>query len=920
MSRGNRWLALHLATTGPDPERDAVAAVAAIAFDGDGQETATFASRARAAVDSPAGWTTLPLGAAPPAELDPPVEAVLGRLAPLLADSVVVGVDAPAQVELLRRHGLRLAPPALDTLELAAVALPGLRWPDLPGLFAALGVPWAADDEPLEAARTQRRLFEAVLARFHALPPESVAAVSRLATRSKWALAPAFRAAPDTPRRRRPPPAAPVSRPEALRPVPKPVQVDITALEALLAPGGRLDQTMPGFEDRPGQRDMLRRVAEALGWGDRLLVEAGTGTGKSLAYLLPAAAWALANRRPVVVSTHTTSLQEQLFTKDIPLVAGLLPEGLTACVLKGRSNYLCRTRLAGALGRDDLELDTVRGLAKILVWAAGTSTGDRAELNLVGPEERAWRLVSAEGDTCTPERCPHARQGQDWLQRARARAEGCHLVVVNHALLLADVRVENRLLPAYSALVIDEAHHLEAVATDQLGLEVGQLRLRDLLASLESGGRGILARLTAAVNLSDLPEARRAALVERCEARAADVRGAVPAVAALFDRLAAFLAEHAEGNSLLRLTEAVRADGGWSAVELAWDDLRTRLIALRQGLGPVATAVSSDEALIEDAAALGADLASALRELGELETGLERLVSRPTSGDVTWIERTGTDRVSLHLAPLHVGEALTDGLWEGTDTVILTSATLTTDDGFRLVKGRLGLAEASEAVVESPFDYEASTLVYVPLDMPEPGQPGYQQALGQVVTGLGRVLGGRTLVLFTSYGSLNSTYHHVRQPLGRAGVSVLGQGIDGERSQLMARFREPDRPTVLLGTRSFWEGIDVPGEALSCLVITRLPFDVPSDPVFAARAETFENPFFEYAVPQAILRFRQGFGRLIRSGADRGVVVVLDRRVESKGYGRQFLDALPPCNVHRGPVRDMGNVVRGFMGAWEEEG
>jgi DNA polymerase-3 subunit epsilon/ATP-dependent DNA helicase DinG len=690
------------------------------------------------------------------------------------------------------------------------------------------------------------------------------------------------------------------------------VKLDPGALDALLAPEGALAGRLPGFEDRPAQREMLRRVADSLSWGDQLLVEAGTGTGKSLAYLLPAAAWAQANGRPVVVSTHTTTLQEQLFRQDIPLVASLLPEGLRACVLKGRANYLCRSRLAAAFNRDDLEVDTARGLAKILVWAAGTTTGDRSELSLVGPEERAWRLVSAEGDACTPERCPHARQGQDWIQRARARAEASHLVVVNHALLLSDVRVENRLLPGHRLLVVDEAHHLEAVATDQLGFATSQARARELLGELDAGGRGLLARLAAAAEGSELADAERLALVEHSGTAQAEVRTAFGHLGALFDQLSAFMAAQGGGPAELRLTPALRTEPGWLAVELAWDALRAPMEALRRQLPALGRRLAAAAPLLEEAPALGADLASALRDLSALSTGLERVLSQPLAEDITWLSRSGTDRVALHLAPLHVGEALGRGLWDGKDAVVLTSATLRSAEGFGLIKGRLGLAEATELALDSPFDYAGSTLVYLPVDMPEPNQPGYQSALGEVLVAASRAMGGRTLALFTSYGSLNAAYHQVRGPLGRAGIAVLGQGLDGDRHQLMARFRAPDRPTVLLGTRSFWEGVDVPGEALSCLVITRLPFDVPTEPVFAARAETFQNPFLEYAVPQAVLRFRQGFGRLIRSAADRGVVVVLDRRVLTKAYGRQFLDALPDCPVHRAPVRALGPVLSDF--------
>jgi predicted DnaQ family exonuclease/DinG family helicase len=906
------WLALSVTASGPNRERDAVTAVAAARFAG-GAELASFAAPVSIPLDH--GPVSGPAGDedAPPVGA-PALPGVLTRLAELMTGATVVGLGAPAALELLWRHGLRPHPPVADTLDLAAVALPALPARDLPGLCAALAIPLAADAPPLAAARAERQLFEALTAQLAELPPDTLAAMGRLATRARWALAPVFRDLRPADRHRRArTPAPPPVRPEPLHPAPKAVRVDVANLEAALGPGGVLAQRWPGFEDRPAQRAMLHRVAEALNWGDQLLAEAGTGTGKSLAYLLPAAAWAVANQRSVVVSTHTTTLQEQLVRKDIPLVAALLPAGLVATVLKGRSHYLCRTRLAGALNRDDLDLDVVRGLVKVLAWATRTSSGDRAELTLEGAEERAWRLVNAEAEACTPERCGYARQGQDWLQRARARAEASHVVVVNHALLLSDVRVENRLLPPYRQLIVDEAHHLEAVATDQLGFAAPQARLRELMASLDGGAKGLVGRVEAAANLSDLPEAAVAQVRGLAAALRDDLRSLTPTIAVLWDCLATCVADNAAGAGEVRLTAAVRAQPAWQATELAWDAVLVHLEAVRKGLARLTQQVAAGEGLMADTGVLGADLATALREALELEVGLQRVISQPDAGDVTWLDTAGSDRVTLRLAPLHVGAALAHGLWDGKDTVILTSATLQAGATFDLLKDRLALPEASELVVESPFDYAGSTLVYLPTDMPEPNQPGYQVALSEVVAAVAQAARGRTLVLFTSYGSLNATYHQVRGPLGRAGIAVLAQGLDGERHQLMTRFRAPDQPTVLLGTRSFWEGIDVPGEALSCLVITRLPFDVPTDPVFAARSETFENPFFSYAVPQAVLRFRQGFGRLIRTATDRGVVVVLDRRIQTKGYGQQFLQALPPCQVRRAAVRDLAVVLREFV-------
>ncbi len=674
-----------------------------------------------------------------------------------------------------------------------------------------------------------------------------------------------------------------------------------------------MEELLPGYEDRPGQRDMLRQVAAAFNRGDHVLVEAGTGTGKTIAYLLPAAAWAAANDRHVVVATHTVALQQQLVANDVPLVERLLGRDLRVVVLKGRSHYLCRSRLASLRHRRDLDPDALRGAVKILVWAHATNTGDRAELMLQPDELATWRSVSADGDACTAARCRFAADGECWVHLARRAADAAHLVIVNHALLVSDMLVDRRLLPPHDRLIIDEAHHLEEVATQSLGFEGSENALRELIAELVKGGRRVLPRVSAAVAAMDLEDDQRAALWDATSALEDLAKRAGPLAGAFFGAVEALHKEHGDGRSPdLRLTAAARSNPAWLEAEMAWDVLDSVLKPLVTGLANLVAAV---QAVAEDSLdpGLPADLGSARRELADLRRGLAAIIENPSPERVAWVSRAGRSRTSLRSAPLHVGDTLSRRLFGAKETLVLTSATLRAGEDFSLVRDRLGLAEAEGIVVPSPFDYATSTLLLLPTDIPEPYHTNHRAAVARALVELGTAVEGRTLVLFTSHGELRDAYHKVRGPLGELGIAVLGQGLDGSRHSLLTAFRNPEVKTMLLGTRSFWEGVDVPGPSLSCLAIARLPFDVPTDPIIAARAETFEEPFDEYAVPQAVLRLRQGFGRLIRSTTDRGVVAILDRRILTKTYGHAFLDALPPARRQDVPVSSLGVAARHFL-------
>ncbi|MFQ5858585.1 MAG: ATP-dependent DNA helicase, partial [Anaerolineae bacterium] len=496
-----------------------------------------------------------------------------------------------------------------------------------------------------------------------------------------------------------------------------------------------------------------------------------------------------------------------------------------------------------------------------------------------------------------------------------------HILIVNHALLLSDMLSDNLVLPAYEYLIIDEAHHLEDQATNQLGFEIQRSDIESILTTLGEKGQssrpGFLGDIGGRIQRSKLPTRARQHAAEHIQTQQRTIQRLENHLYQLFNALERFAEEQMEETRRpgsqeyhYRLTSSMRIQPAWDDVTIAWDNMRIAFDRLIDGLARLYTSLADDEAQsVPQREAVMGELAGYSRRLKELQAGLDAIITEPAPDDIQWLTwYPQWDRLSLNSAPLHVGETLDQHLFANRVSTILTSATLQVNESFDHIKDRLGMWHVRELSVGSPFNFRASTLLFVPTDIPEPGQPYYQKTVEKVMVELCEAIQGRTLALFTSHSQLQTTYRAIGRPLGRAGIAVLGQGLDGSRAHLLETFKEGS-DIVLLGTRSFWEGVDVVGPALSCLVIARLPFDVPTDPVFAARSETFENPFMEYAVPQAVLRFRQGFGRLIRSKTDRGVVVLLDKRVLTKRYGHVFLDSLPACTVRQGPLHELPEVA-----------
>jgi ATP-dependent DNA helicase DinG len=957
------YVALDLETTGLDPKTDAIIEIGCAKLrDGEIiEEWSTLVNPGRKLAFAITQLTGI-------ADRDligqPAIREVLEPLRHFIGGLTIVAHNASFDLGFVRAAGLSLANPVIDTFEIASIVLPGRPSYSLGALAAEFGAAQSNAHRAPDDARATALLLAALHEQAARLPLATLIEINRLASQTRWSLRPFFVDAEKeatrsvflkvyerqaleagglepllNPDYRRPPRFAP-----ALTPAEQPAPIDVDLLAAFLEPDGPLAQALPGYEHREPQVEMLRAVAGAFNGGDHLLIEAGTGTGKSLAYLLPAIAWSIQNRSRVVVSTNTINLQDQLFAKDLPdllaVFQGLRDQpdngdgpfrqfarqasGLRTALVKGRSNYLCPRRLDAMRSRADLSDDELRVLARVLVWLRQTTTGDRAEIFLWGGREEAiWARLATESGSCTTERCETSQEGRCFFYRNRRQADGAHLLIANHALLLSDVAVGNRVLPEYRHLVIDEAHHLEDATTQQLRFSASQPLLERMLADVYpeggEGRSGLLYDVRRRAEKAGLPPTvkqtldRQILLAQRATEQVRDL------LRQFFNVLAEFLAadQAAVGpyGLRVRLERKVRSQPGYTVVEIAWDtvsgplyDLAQALETLSQGLGELN---ESGTPGLDD---ITADTASLAGQFSQAYQKMHAAISQPEENDIYWAEVNGAERtLSLHAAPLHVGPLVEQHLFMEKDTVVLTSATLRTAGSYSYIQERLHAREARTGAVDSPFDYHSSTLVFVPTDMPDPNSPAFQRQVEQAIVLLARALDGRTLALFTAYQQLRNTAEAIGPGLAAAGITVFQQGSGGSRRQLLENFRNTPR-SLLLGTRSFWEGVDVVGAALSGLVLVRLPFAVPNDPVVAARAETFDDAFYQYSVPDAILRFRQGFGRLIRSRQDRGICVILDNRVITKRYGQLFLESLPDCTVQKAPLATLAGAAKGWLG------
>lgn len=927
----DRFVAVDTETTGISPDRDVVIEIAAVVFGRDGiaeryTQTVNPGRKLPLEIVRLTGITDDELATSPSIQdVRSPVRRLLGTL-PVVAHNV------DFDVRMLEKSGIPIPNRKLDTFRLATLLLPNLPSYSLGAVATALGVEDALAHRALPDAERTANIFIELLALMDQFDERTLGQAAGFAQQAGWPEASLFRAAAD---RMLSGPLfgsqdgtralLPEIRFMAPRDVPKPLQrtgsqnaLNIDGMLSLLSPGGPLSHVLERFESRPTQVRMAGAVGRALNDEHELLVEAGTGTGKSLAYLLPAALFAIDRGERVVITTNTLALQDQLYRKDLPDLRSALhehgmKEDLRVAVMKGRTNYLCLRRWFDHLN-DPIEDPADASLrAKILLWLPHTETGDKAELRLNRDEERHWRKFASEKGRCSSKRCPYARNGQCFLYRARANAANAHVVIANHSLVLSN-SAQGFVLPQFERLIVDEAHHLEEEATSQFTWSVDRVEIEEpikLLVTTDSPAAGGLFTVAATFFLraGDLTAAKEATEASRLAAEAAGTSNAISAIAGeLMTRMGALLPPSRGGRQTwsdqLRLTDAVKYRGQWAELALLWGKLDRDLIVILDsgrwflkildGMSLPDDETNPTSAMRDE---LTVDMQTALEPLTAIRSQLLSAFGVDDGRGVFWVERSvAQGNISINGAPLDVSDLLRTEVFNDLRTCVLTSATLTIDGSFTYIGERLGLGEALQLALGSPFDHEKSTLVYIPDDMPDPRNPGFQEAVNRALIELLRATEGRALVLFTSHAALRTTLGAIKEPLARHNISVLGQSVDGSFRQLTDRLRT-NPGTALLGTSSYWEGVDVVGDALSLVVIVKLPFPVPSEPVFEARCELSQDPFNELSVPKAVLKFKQGFGRLIRSDQDRGVCVVLDSRVISRRYGQSFLHSLPPSQV-----------------------
>src|SRR5690349_5820075 len=923
-------VAIDIETTGLSEERDAIIEIGAVKFKGHRVEAewSTLVNPNRHIPEFVSGLTGISDAEVRNA---PRFREVAEALETFVGDSPIVGHNVRFDLGFLQRAGLFQYNEVVDTYELASVLMPTASRYNLGALGKQLGILLPATHRALDDAKVTMAAFNRLFEIARELPLEVVAEIVRLSEPIEWDAAWLFqeviraRAKEGLQSKKVKKKDAgawfdeskfpPLANPE------NPVPLDPDEIASVLEYGGPFSRYFDSFEQRPEQVGMLRAVTNALSYGNHLMVEAGTGVGKSFAYLVPATLFALQNNTRVVVSTNTINLQDQLIQRDLPNLSQALDLDFRFAVLKGRSNYLCPRRLENLRHYGPRTKDEMRVLAKVMVWQLNNQSGDRSELNLTGPAEReVWVRVSAEDNACTSETCIKRTGGACPFHRAKTMSQSAHVLVVNHALLLSDVATGSKVLPEYSHLIIDEGHHLETATTNALSFKLNQFDLERMMKEVGSSKSGVLGRL-----LTETQEALRPSdfgLLQQKVNRATDMAFRIEQMnREFYNILNEFAKLQREGQAQsnyswqMRVLPATRTLPGWDEVEIAWDTtgetFRMLMISLAEIYKGAAELYAEGYDNLED---VMGDLSNLARRLTEAETNISGMISKPNQGMVYWIEvQPNGNRLSLNAAPLSVASLVEKHLWHEKRAVILTSATLTAHGEFQYLRNTLGADEADEMQLGSPYDYESAALLYIANDIPEPNVNGYQQALDRALVATAKATAGRMLVLFTSYAALKKTAQNITGPLAREDIYVYEQGDGASPNALLESFKATDR-AVLLGTRSFWEGVDVPGASLSIVVLTKLPFDVPTDPLIAARSETYEDSFQQYYLPEAILKFRQGFGRLIRTASDRGIVAILDRRVLTKQYGRLFLESLPRCTARQGPATSLASQAAKWLG------
>jgi ATP-dependent DNA helicase DinG len=722
------------------------------------------------------------------------------------------------------------------------------------------------------------------------------------------------------------------------------IPLETEGIQQLLQPDGPISKLLKGYEDRPQQIAMIDYVCRAFNQDKVATIEAGTGTGKTMAYLLPSIYWSIQNKQRVVISTNTINLQEQLVKKDIPLLQKALGEKFEAVLVKGRGNYVCLRKVDELETEFDLQSDEEEReeLKNLIDWTKNSRDGSKADLAYI-PREDIWEKIAAESDTCTRSKCPHFRAC--FVNKARRQAARANILVVNHHLLFADLALRHQLgaqgdmavLPPYERIIFDEAHHLEDVATHYFGNRITRAGIVRILTRLHREQKSLLKGHLH--NLRHRLSRNRGKISNELVNKIENDIGLriVPGISSLvelthntmdmlYDFIKARFLEEGSQEIKLRLLPAVAEQLLSDAAlgEALKDYVQTLKLCAHDVALVIEPAFQAQKEAKEDWSSLIIEIKAQAERLAAAASAIEDVIFNQDDETIRWLEirpgYRGHNIVRFLSSPLDVSEMMEQAVYNSYGTVIMTSATLAVENKFDFLAERIGLERLGaerriELILAAPFDYEKQAIVGIPLDIPDPTQPTFAAELSKLVFKALTISQGRAFVLFTSYGLLNMVYNQLSESLKMVGIAALKQGSEN-RHDILSRFRR-DKTSVLFATDSFWEGVDVEGDALESVIITKLPFKVPKEPVIEARYEAIErrggNAFMDYAVPLAVLKLKQGFGRLIRRKTDRGSVIIFDNRIIRKNYGKRFLASLPAGRSVIGPKEEVFAELKKFF-------
>ena len=897
------FVILDLETSGIDPKQNDIIEVALIRYE-NGKEVDRYDDIITINYDLPPIITAITgITDKDIEKYGKPKDFVLGKVEQLIKDTYLVGHNIKFDYSFLKENGVHLdLLGTIDTIPLAQILIPQATSYSLGALTDDLDISHKDKHSAMADVEATLDLFKYLWNEGNKLPSHIISEIQGLLPRADWNSEIFFESLV----------GGSTSRGSALREPTSPDSIvgarKPLSISEVFGPDGSLKKCMDGFETRSQQVEMADNVLNAFEKGYHLICEAPTGIGKSLAYLSAAANISISNKSKVVISTNTVNLQQQLFEKDIPLLKQIYKEatgneGVSVAVLKGRSHYLCLRRLTEFKRRTRFTNNELVLLIKIIVWEYISASGDSSEIHLTREDKLIWDFeLSADGKFCSPIKCKAF--GKCYLHEARKKAEDADIVIVNHALLCAALESDGGLLPDYQYLIIDEAHNFEDVATRSFGIQVKQESLSIPIKTIQNHLDDLRRRFEGQLFVSSKA-------FESIDPILDNIPDLQQLVDNFFNILSLFVNRNVPSSGFtenLLIDPVVSTTEEWVNIGDSLSQVHEKLMDFIRMLKKFAVAIElAEEQQFPDQADFLDELTQEIGTLSEQLGHLNNFFKDDNEGAewIKWISSNMTGQIIISLAPSMIGPFLKDKLYDKKKSIILTSATLgvkLSQEGmddmeqhpFTYLRKMMGLDESfEELILDTPFDYESQVYIITPNNLESVKSRNSIHQVSGFMKNLIRKVGGGILGLFTSHGALSNVYLNLMKNTGIGHPNILAQRISGGRAKIFKAYMNNPKESVLLGTNSFWEGIDISGEALTTLVIHKLPFDVPNDPIYKVRSQMFNNGFMEFTIPRAILKFRQGFGRLIRSTKDYGVLVVLDNRVIEKEFGRMFLKALP---------------------------